>query len=1074
MTVTDATLLERWIRSRDADAFNEIITRHADLVFSACRRIVQNHADAEDIAQNCFLKLANAGSPPRSSVVGWLYRTATRSAIDCLRMRSRRKKREGLFEKNRARVRAEKEAWKALQEHVDACIAELPEELSGPIIAHFLQRKTHEDIAGALGVSRQTVTHRIKKGIERIRHQLKKRGAIISGATLTAFLGQSMVEAAPPAVLASLGRIALSAPSLAAKAEPVAKLSLIEKAGGIFMAKKVVISSMAAVLLFVLLRLFVLNEPSTPDPMEPREPAVANGPSVKTDIPTESHPVVRTNFEPGKAGDAVDSPAGPQISLAGTVVAINGYSVSGAAIVIAAGQPGRPRTLLKTKSDETGAFSCQYAGPGEVTIYGYKPGIGLGTAAGEPLQLEIVLKPLCTVGGRFYERGTGEGIAGLAVKLSRTGASEVAPEALMTHSEASLLFPEFSGVGQSVTTDRNGRYLFQDVSPLHFSLEFNPDKSEYVLPGYGRHDPLPAIALSPGQRKENVDFALQRGGAIAGTVFGPDDLALPGALVRLVSSFPAPRKRALRSKTDGTFHFMGLAPNATYTIHAAHEGLSPGESDAMAMPEAEVISGVAIQLFHGGEASGRFVDDAGDPVQGLDVSLTKRSGPGRKTVYFGSTTTKADGSFSFNDVAPGKYSLQVRSKVHLTNGDFSFTMPEGEDLPDLEFVIKRKSAGFISGTVVNPSDEPVPGIMVCAKLGPRIINTARSQEDGTFHIGGLGDAGAYKVFAQSGSLWSERKINVPLNASDLILVVKERGTIRGRVVDAETGKPIENFEARAAFFRPLPGGGKNAFHLKWTPFASKDGAFQFEKAEPVEAEIQVRAEDCINVKSPRFMVPAGAATDIMVIPLNRGTVITGTVLDEATSEPIQGVRIRLHQQDTFYPWLLEEAKVSYARKGVWKLKMSRADGRFEFGGLEHGQKINCVAWKKGYGTVVIPGIATEPEGHEINISMSREGTVLLSPAFHARPGQWYEFVLHHQGKQPERTGFYAATKADKPGPLAIKGLPPGLYKLAVYSVKKAGEEVERRLVADQSVQIDAGENREIPLELNAATSDSNL
>jgi hypothetical protein len=44
MDAADGTLLERWIASRDAEAFNEIVSRHAGLVYGACRRMVRNHA----------------------------------------------------------------------------------------------------------------------------------------------------------------------------------------------------------------------------------------------------------------------------------------------------------------------------------------------------------------------------------------------------------------------------------------------------------------------------------------------------------------------------------------------------------------------------------------------------------------------------------------------------------------------------------------------------------------------------------------------------------------------------------------------------------------------------------------------------------------------------------------------------------------------------------------------------------------------------------------------------------------------------------------------------------------------
>lgn len=261
-TVTDRTLFERWIALRDAEAFNEIISRHADMVFGVCRRVVRNDADAEDVAQDCFLKLARTGSVPRSSVLGWLHAVATRCAVDFLRARSRREARERASALARAAEGAAEPTLEEVEAQVDECIAQLPPELRDVIVAHFLERRTQEAVAVALGVSRQTVSHRMRKGIERLRLLLVKRGVGISGAALASTLGSSLVEAAPGALLASLGRIALAGPSIAAG--PAVTLSLVANVGGILVAKKLLISVLVAAALLLLSGIAAIKSLSDP------------------------------------------------------------------------------------------------------------------------------------------------------------------------------------------------------------------------------------------------------------------------------------------------------------------------------------------------------------------------------------------------------------------------------------------------------------------------------------------------------------------------------------------------------------------------------------------------------------------------------------------------------------------------------------------------------------------------------------------------------------------------------------------------------------------------------------------
>ena len=55
---TDLALLQQYARTRDADAFAELVHRYADMVYATCLRITANAHDAEDAAQESFLELA--------------------------------------------------------------------------------------------------------------------------------------------------------------------------------------------------------------------------------------------------------------------------------------------------------------------------------------------------------------------------------------------------------------------------------------------------------------------------------------------------------------------------------------------------------------------------------------------------------------------------------------------------------------------------------------------------------------------------------------------------------------------------------------------------------------------------------------------------------------------------------------------------------------------------------------------------------------------------------------------------------------------------------------------------------
>lgn len=79
-------LLER-IRNGDQASFDSLVKEHTGKVVGLAWRLVGNHEEAEDLAQEAFFRLYRALPSFRgeSRISTWLYRTTTRLAIDFLR-----------------------------------------------------------------------------------------------------------------------------------------------------------------------------------------------------------------------------------------------------------------------------------------------------------------------------------------------------------------------------------------------------------------------------------------------------------------------------------------------------------------------------------------------------------------------------------------------------------------------------------------------------------------------------------------------------------------------------------------------------------------------------------------------------------------------------------------------------------------------------------------------------------------------------------------------------------------------------------------------------------------------------
>jgi len=230
MAVNELALLQQYARTRDAFAFRQLVEQHQDMVFAACHRVLGNRADAEDAAQNCFLKLSLAAGRLKAPIGGWLHTVAVHGAIDMLRGETARRARERAAAKAAPRTCTCPDAsWADVRGEVDAAITALPERLRTPLVLYFLEGRTQADVATELGVSRPSVSRYLRRGVEALRRRLKRAGVMASVVALPTMLSSSAAEAAPATLAADLGKIALA--GTGAKATAVT-------AGGTFAALK--------------------------------------------------------------------------------------------------------------------------------------------------------------------------------------------------------------------------------------------------------------------------------------------------------------------------------------------------------------------------------------------------------------------------------------------------------------------------------------------------------------------------------------------------------------------------------------------------------------------------------------------------------------------------------------------------------------------------------------------------------------------------------------------------------------------------------------------------------------------
>lgn len=153
----------------DADAFEPLVLRYQRPIFNVALRMVGNHADASDLAQNTFVKAFEKlrSYDPRQRFFSWIYRIAIN---ECLNFRARRRPGEALDPLLRAHGRDPEHAALAgeLEITIQAALLELPPALRLVVVLRHFMDLSYEEMSALLLVPEKTVKSRLYSARERL------------------------------------------------------------------------------------------------------------------------------------------------------------------------------------------------------------------------------------------------------------------------------------------------------------------------------------------------------------------------------------------------------------------------------------------------------------------------------------------------------------------------------------------------------------------------------------------------------------------------------------------------------------------------------------------------------------------------------------------------------------------------------------------------------------------------------------------------------------------------------------------------------------------------------------------
>lgn len=206
-------LLRRYVEEGSEEAFDELVRKHINLVYSTALRQVGGDAHfAQDVTQSVFSDLARKARKLGEDVVlaGWLYRHTVFTASKMVRAEQRRKIREQHAVAMTSLTPDTNAGWEAIAPLLDEAMNALGGRERDAMVLRFFQGQDLRTVGAAFGVSEDAAQKRVTRAIDKLRRFFSRRGIEVSGSALATLLSAHSVAAAPAGAITAITTASLT------------------------------------------------------------------------------------------------------------------------------------------------------------------------------------------------------------------------------------------------------------------------------------------------------------------------------------------------------------------------------------------------------------------------------------------------------------------------------------------------------------------------------------------------------------------------------------------------------------------------------------------------------------------------------------------------------------------------------------------------------------------------------------------------------------------------------------------------------------------------------------------------
>jgi RNA polymerase sigma factor (sigma-70 family) len=634
--------------------------------------------------------------------------------------------------------------------------------------------------------------------------------------------------------------------------------------------------------------------------------------------------------------------------------------------------------------------------------------------------------------GKVSDRATGRGLSGIDVYAFLDDGSN-------TYSYRNRdAFPTDKNGIYRITGLEAGRYKIS--CQIHISALDDQTQRRYQLAySMGRPLKMHRVILEENKKIVGIDFSINLGTTIRGRVSHEG-----------ISRFSAQSKRNRKIHIsssilphscydDGQFIIGGIQPGSEIYLYATAPGYASAPYRVPSIPE-EGASGIELMLMPEGSISGILIDEWGKPLAKKSI-LARSEFPGYALSHNKSTNER--GEFSLRGLYEGSYEIRVAPPEKMSGG-ISLTnsvllkkidIHWGESIRNVSLTAATTTPppidriSLLRGTVTDTLGNPIPDTKIRAYTRTNSKDEYKTVTDakGMFVLKDVNRTTDrievnHPEFSHASRL--EQRVE-PGESIDFVL--KKLSSITGRVIDAESGKPLPRFEIGRSMYRTI----KN-----------DNGEFTIDHVDAGTPTIRIRADGYLDHREAIFVEP-GTTKDGVVIALRRGDYLTGIVVDKF-NKPVSGASI-------YFDRILASNL----------LTRTNENGRF----LSNSAPVDVdkiVAYDAtagtGWGARTIDRTA-------LNIQLEKNGRLSGTISIAGEPVANSEIVMTGSGAfrmNPKLRG-----RSNSSGEFEVNGATPGEYSVLCW-IDKADSGLAHHRSVSRLVQIDSDATTEIRFDFPSA------